>query len=112
MSTYIEGLEAAAAQLAGEAAALRAEGRGDEATLARIRINIHDICRTLYTVCARSAQGEAFRALYLRKLDHLAQEWQSARERAAQHDDGCRAAIEDVKLETLAANRQAFLKRG
>ena len=112
MSTYLEELEAAAAKLAGEAASLKASGRDDEATLARIRINIHDICRTLYTVCARSAQGEAFRALYLRKLDHLAQEWQSARERAAQHDDGCRAAIEDVKLETLAANRQAYLERG
>ena len=112
MSTYIEGLEAAAAQLAGEAAALRAEGRGDEATLARIRINIHDICRTLYQVCARSAQGEAFRTMYVQKLDHLEQEWSAARARAQEHDDGCRAAIEDIKLETLAANRRAFLERG
>ena len=112
MSTYIEGLEAAAAQLAGEAAALRAEGRGDEATLARIRINIHDICRTLYQVCARNAQGEAFRTMYLQKLDHLEQEWSAAKARAQEHDDGCRAAIEEIKLETLAANRQAFLERG
>ena len=47
MSTYLEELEAAAAKLAGEAASLKASGRDDEATLARIRINIHDICRTL-----------------------------------------------------------------
>ena len=112
MSAYLKELEAAAAQLAGEATALRASGREDEATLARIRINIHDICRTLYTVCARSAQGEALRALYLQKLDHLEKEWSAARARAQEHDDGCRAAIEDIKLETLAANRQAYLERG
>ena len=112
MSAYLKALEAAAAQLAGEAAALRASGREDEATLARIRINIHDICRTLYQVCARGAQGEALRALYLQKLDHLEQEWSAAKARAQEHDDGCRAAIEDIKLETLAANRQAYLERG
>ena len=112
MSTYLEELEAAAAKLAGEAASLKASGRDDEATLARIRINIHDICRTLYTVCARSAQGEELRALYLQKLEHLEKEWSAARARAQEHDDGCRAAIEEIKLETLAANRRAFLERG
>ena len=110
MSDYIKGLEAAAAQLAQEAVSLKASGRGDEANLARIRINIHDICRTLFTVCSRTAQGEAFRTLYLQKLDHLEQEWSAARERALAHDDGCRAAIESIKLETLAENRRAFVK--
>ena len=112
MSTYLEELEAAAAQLAGEATSLRASGREDEATLARIRIYIHDICRTLYQVCARSAQGEDFRTMYLQKLDRLEQEWSAAKARAQEHDDGCRAAIEEIKLETLAANRRAFLERG
>ena len=111
MSTYLEELETAAAQLAGEAATLRESGREDEATLARIRINIHDICRTLYQVCARGAQGEALRALYLQKIDHLEQEWSAAKARAQEHDDGCRAAIEEIKLETLAADRRAFMER-
>ena len=111
MSTYLEELEAAAAKLAGEAASLKASGRDDEATLARIRINIHDICCTLYQVCARNAQGEAFRTMYLQKLDHLEQEWSAAKAHAQEHDDGCRAAIEEIKLETLAANRRAFMER-
>ena len=49
--------------------------------------------------------------MYLQKLDHLEQEWSAAKARAQEHNDGCRAAIEEIKLETLAADRRAFMER-
>lgn len=110
MSAYLSNLEAEAARLSREAAALRAEGREDEASFARIRANIHDICRTIYEVCGRTAPGEGLRAAYLKQLDRLAVEWSAARTRALEHDDRCKAAIEDIKLETLAKDRIAYLE--
>lgn len=110
MSAYLRYLSEEAARLSREAARLRAEGREDEASFARIRVNIHGICRTLYEVCGRTAPGEGLRAAYLQKIDRLAGEWNAARARALEHDDRCKAAIEDIKLETLAKARVAYLE--
>lgn len=110
MSAYIAHLDAAIASLGEQAAQLRASGREDEATLARIQLNIHDVCRTVYNVCARAAQGDKLRALYLEKLDRLPVSWQESLTRAQQHGDSCKAVIEELKIRTLAENRAKFME--
>lgn len=110
MSAFLIWLDHACAKLEQEAKALRDSGRKDEADLVRIRINIHQIARTLYTVCQRTAPGAAFRAAYLSKLDALPANWESARDLAAQHGDQCRVVIEDIKLDTLKMLRIRYLE--
>lgn len=110
MSAFLIWLDKAAASLEQEAAALKAAGCADEANLVRIRINIHQIARTLYQVCQRTAPGAAFRAAYLAKLDALIPSWIAARDLAAQHDDQCRVVIEETKLETLRMLRIRYLE--
>ena len=110
MSAYITYLDQAITSLRAQAAALKASGRDDEATLCQIEINIDDICRTIYGACKKLAEGEAFRALYLQKLDRLPQGWEQSRALAAAHRDDCKVVIEELKLRTLARNRIQFLK--
>ena len=110
MSAYIAHLDAAIADLQAQAAALKASGREDEATLARIQLNIHDVCRTVYNVCARSAQGDAMRTMYLEKLDRLPVSWRESLTRARQHGDDCKAIIEEMKIRILEENRAKFLE--
>lgn len=110
MSAFLTWLDDACAALEQEADALKASGRGDEANLVRIRINIHQIAGTIYRVCQRTAPGAAFRGAYLAKLDALPESWIAARALAAQHDDQCRVVIEDVKLDTLRMLRIRYLE--
>lgn len=110
MSAYIAYLDGAIASLRQEAASLKASGRADEAAFCQIRVNIDEICRTIYTVCERTAGEGEFRALYLKKLDRLPAAWEASRAAALAHGDSCKAVIEEIKLETLAKNRIQFLE--
>lgn len=109
MSAYIAYLDEAIAQLRTKAESLKQNGCADEAALCQIELNINDVCRTIYNVCTKLAQGDAFTALYLQKLDRLPGGWQASKEAALAHKDECKAVIEDIKLTTLARNRAKFL---
>lgn len=109
MSAYTDFLNNSIAQLREKAAALKASSREDEAALCQIELNIDEICLTIYNVCMKLAQGDAFTALYLEKLDRLPGGWEQSRQQALAHEDRCKAVIEDIKLSTLARNRAQFL---
>ena len=109
MSAYIAYLDNAIAQLRTKAEDLKRSGCIDEAALCQIELNINDVCRTIYNVCEKLAQGDAFTALYLEKLDRLPGGWKASKEAALAHADDCKAVIEDIKLTTLARNRAQFL---
>ncbi len=94
MEHYIEYLDAAILRLKEEKRSLLAAERKDEADLTKIRANVYGICRTVVKVL----DAEAFR----NKMDGLHREWTAALELASAHGDGKRAAIEEIKLETLA----------
>lgn len=110
MSAYTDYLNAAIAQLREKAAGLKASGCGDEATLCQVEINIDEICLTIYNVCTKLAQGDAFAGLYLQKLDRLPGGWEQSRQQAIAHGDSCKAVIEEIKLTALQNNRAQFLK--
>ncbi|MBP3656228.1 MAG: hypothetical protein J6K32_05965 [Clostridia bacterium] len=110
MSAFLSWLDGAVAALEAQARELRASGCKDESDLVRIRINIHQIARTLYLVCRRSGYGSDFRAAYLAKLDALIPPWTAARSLAVEHDDPCRVIIEDIKLDTLRMLRIRYLE--
>lgn len=110
MSAFLSELDALHRQALHQADALRAEGRGDEATFERIRANIYDICRTVYAVCARTAEASAFQSAYLQKLDRLPQSWEASLALAREHGDDAKAFIEQLKLNTLASVRARYLE--
>ena len=77
------------------------DARQDEADLTKIRANIYDICATIgNVVCKNTPEGER-EAAWLKKLEELPKNWRIALEMAQAHDNGQRAAVEELKLEAL-----------
>lgn len=93
MKDKIDYLNAREAWYREESARLSSDDRRDEGDLAKIRANVCGICEAvLQTLPADKAQE---------KLDELYRLWGAAREKAVAHDDRQKAAVEEVKLETL-----------
>ena len=101
MEAFVKELQTVAKDLRQQAGALAADQRQDEADLTKIRANIYDICATIgNVVCKNTPEGER-EAAWLKKLEELPKNWRIALEMAQAHDNGQRAAVEELKLEAL-----------
>ena len=103
MNTYFASKLAACAA---EAAALEADDRKDEAIFARIRGNVYDIFRTVFSVALNTEADAA--GMFRKKLDEIPRNWQTARQLAETHGNSGKAHIEDIKLQTAAEIRRVF----
>lgn len=112
MSAFTQYLNAETQRLRLEGASLKAEGRGDEASFAQIRLNIHEICKTVLLALQKQPSALPLRERYLQKLDGFACSWSNAHQQALAHDDCCKAIIEQIKLETLSTIRVRYLEMG
>ena len=89
-----------------EEARLNGEERKDEAVFAKIRGNVFDIFRTVYTAGVK-AVGEEQAVDFLReKLDSIPKSWQAALEKAQAHGEADKVCIETVKLEAVREIRE------
>lgn len=77
-----------------ESRRLTEDDRRDEGDLVKIRANVYGICKSVFQVL------DTPKAVC--KLDGLRNEWETSRRAAQVHGDGKKAAIEEIKLETLA----------
>ena len=75
--------------------------RKDEANLTKVKINICEICKTLYNVSQKEPNGQKAREFYLQKLDKLSSEWKASLDIAKEYGDIEKTIIEDIKLEVL-----------
>ena len=76
-----------------ESRRLAADDRRDEGDLAKIRANMYGICKSVFQV-----QGKEKAQVVLTGLQS---EWETSLAAAREHNDGKKAAIEEIKLETL-----------
>ena len=114
MEAFVEELQTIARNLRQQAAAFAADRRQDDADLTKIRANIYEICATIgNVVCKNTPEGER-EAIWLKKLEELPRNWHTALEMAQAHGNGQRAAVEELKLETLedVLKRAAARKEG
>lgn len=79
-------------QLQKEEQQLIQSDRKDEANFVRIKMNICDICKTIYNV----KKDE-----YLKQLTRLSENWKISLEKAKEHNDTEKIVIEETKLEIL-----------
>ena len=93
-----------------EAAALEQDNRRDEAAFAKIRLNVYDIFRTVFTVALSSAGEDKSKAadFFLTKLEQIPKNWHTSLELARQHGNDTKAHIEQIKLDTAAEIRSMF----
>lgn len=118
---------------------LAEDARKDEANLVRIKINIYDVCRTVYGVCVRmpakaemgkeemqnvgkwQAQARcdivqelrgdaAVRELYLRKLEAISESWRLSYEKAKINGDVEKLVVEEIKIKAYEDVKKKFLE--
>lgn len=95
-------------------------GCKDEANFAKIKINICDICKTLYNVSVKKVSAmrdsnmnddeykKALRKDYMEFLTKIPENWEVSYAKAKQHEDATKIVIEETKLEVLQIIKKKF----
>lgn len=112
MQEFISYIDETIDRLQKEEQSLLESDRKDEANFVKIRVNICDICKTIYNATAKRFSGEAVKEEYLRQLTRLPENWKISLEKARQHEDVQKILIEEAKLETLEAIKAKFIELG
>lgn len=108
MSKYIEYLDETIKELQKQEKELIQTSRKDEANFIRIKINICDICKTIYNVSAKTNSGVALKEEYIKQLTRLPENWKISYEKAKEHGDAQKILIEETKLEMLQIIKEKF----
>ncbi|MDE6639504.1 MAG: hypothetical protein K2K63_03140 [Acetatifactor sp.] len=89
---------------------LLADERSDESDFEKIKANIYDIFRTVFTVALKTGNGDTDTAIrfFLLKAEEIPANWKAAYEKAKQHNDVHKMQIESLKLETMQDIKTAF----
>lgn len=89
---------------------LLADERSDESDFEKIKANIYDIFRTVFTVALKTGNGDTdtARRFFLLKAEEIPANWKAAYEKAKQHNDVHKMQIESLKLETMQDIKTAF----
>lgn len=112
MNKYMDFLTDTIKELQQEEASLIASSRKDEANFLRIKSNICDICKTIYSVHAKTKQGTELKTEYIRQLTRLQENWKISLEKATAHEDVEKIVIEEAKLEMLQKIQAKFEELG
>ena len=108
MSKYIEYLDETTKELQKREKEFIQTNRKDEANFIRIKINICDICKTIYNVSAKSNSGVALKEEYIRQLTRLPENWKISYEKAKEYGDAQKILVEETKLEMLQMIKARF----
>ena len=87
---------------------LIASDRKDEANFVKIKINICDICKTIYAVSTKTHDGVALKEEYIRQLTRLPENWKMSLEKAKEHNNVQKIIVEETKLEMLEIIKTKF----
>lgn len=93
-------------------AALFADHRVDESNFEKIRENVYDIFRTVFTA-ARKTQGDdpaMVHLFFLQKLEEIPACWRASLEKARDHGDEDKIHLEQLKLEAAERIKAEYLR--
>lgn len=86
--------------------------RTDEATFEKVKANVYDIFRTIFSVAVKTSKGEpdAVRRFFVQKIEQIPSSWVTAYDKAKQHNDTVKMRLEQIKLDTIGEIRENFAK--
>ena len=82
MNGFTEFCESKILELSEEAKNLEKNYRQDDAVFVKIKINVYDVCKTVFGVFMKTKPQESFAAEYLKKLDEFREIWSDSKEKA------------------------------
>lgn len=101
MNQFIQYIHDTIEQLQKEEQELIQSDRKDEANFVRIKMNICDICKTIYNVTEKRTTPDNLREEYLKQLTRLPENWKISLEKAREHEEIEKIVVEEIKLEML-----------
>ena len=101
MNQFIQYIHDTIEQLQKEEQELIQSDRKDEANFVRIKMNICDICKTIYNVTEKRTTPDNLREEYLKQLKRLPENWKISLEKAREHEEVEKIVVEETKLEML-----------
>lgn len=110
MENFIEYLEEKIAELKKEAENLDKSYRQDDAIFVKIKINVYDVCKTVFTVFKKVKPESSLYNEYIKKLEEFERDWSASAERAKEFGDMKKFAAEESKLSALADIREKFIE--
>lgn len=89
---------------------LCADNRRDESNFFRAKLNIYDVCRSLYEAAEKQCSGELEKVaqMFPEMVKRIADQWQMSRQVAEQHGDESKVIMETRKLEAVAEVLEMF----
>ena len=89
---------------------LLADDRMDEAAFEKVKANIYDVFRTIFSVAVQNGKGdsEAVKSFFILKTEQIPSNWATAYNKAKQYDDAVKMQIEQIKLDTVGEIKKMF----
>ena len=89
---------------------LLADDRMDEAAFEKVKANIYDVFRTIFSVAVQNVKGdsEAVKSFFILKTEQIPSNWATAYNKAKQYDDAVKMQIEQIKLDTVGEIKKMF----
>lgn len=93
-------------------AALQADDRFDEAVFLKIRLNVFDIFHSVFSAGEKTVgeDEDKLAAFFSDRLARIPLSWETALEKAEQHENKEAAYIENIKLDTVTQIGEAFCR--
>lgn len=91
---------------------LIADERSDEASFEKVKVNVHEIFRTVLAAAVKNCKGDpnALRSFFVQKTEQIPSNWAIAYDKAKQHNDAVKMQIEEIKLNTINNIKENFAK--
>ena len=88
------------------------DNRADEAIFAKVKMNVYDIFKTIFSVAVKTAGHDEEKAVkfFMSKLQQIPENWRTALNNAETHGETEKAHIERVKLEAVEAIKNEFTR--
>lgn len=107
---FYEYFDAAIARCHQRGKELQTDDRQDEAIFEKVKANVYDLSRTVFSVAKRTGKGdiEAVKRFFLLNMTKIPSSWSAAYDQAKQHGDTVRMQLEQIKLDTINEIKQRF----
>lgn len=89
---------------------LLADDRADEAVFEKVKANIYDIFRTIFSVAIKNGKddAEAIKRFFVLKTEQIPLNWSVAYNQAKKYDDTVKMQIEQIKLDVVDEIKKTF----
>ena len=110
MNEFKEYIETKIMELAAESKNLDENYRQDDAVFVKIKANVYDVCKTVFSVFEKTKKESSLYNDYINKQYEFEKTWSDSADKAKEFGDAKKLVAEEAKLEALADIKAKFIE--